>query len=135
MKELFEDVIFHGQVDINEAINIDKPINGVKEFVALVTQTSTNAPVLTIIKNQFGITPSLVRSAAGWYRINFDGGDTVLELGKTITLITTGESASQGVVHARRGNDTTVYIFSYDMAGNSADDKVTKASLLVQVYE
>lgn len=44
------------------------PTGGVKEYVALLTQTGTNAPVATVLKNTLGGTVVWTRNAIGDYR-------------------------------------------------------------------
>ena len=49
-------------------------INGVKKYVALLTQSGTSAPVATVLENTLGDTPTYTRDFQGSYYISKSGG-------------------------------------------------------------
>lgn len=72
-QKIFEDIEFHGSVEVKQGIAIDKPVNGVKKYVAKVTQSSTNDPVATIFENSLGGVPVWTRSGAGSFNCTLAG--------------------------------------------------------------
>ena len=44
----------YGDVTIQNDLNVEGNINGVKKYVALLSQTGTNAPVATVLENTIG---------------------------------------------------------------------------------
>ena len=63
-----------------------KNIHGTKVYTALLTQTSTNAPVATVLENSLGATVTWTRSSAGQYVATCTGAFTS---GKTLVFIGT----------------------------------------------
>lgn len=65
--EVIDDSIGDDQI-ADQAITTNKL--EYKEYVARITQVSTNAPVATILKNTLGFTPTWSRVSAGKYRMS-----------------------------------------------------------------
>lgn len=76
------DVLAKASADDEDVEWVD-PTGGVKEYVALLTQTGTNAPVATILKNTLGGVPVWTYSTVGTYLATLASAFTV---NKTIVL-------------------------------------------------
>jgi hypothetical protein len=64
---------------------------GVKVYEALLTQSGTDAPTATILRNTLGVVPTLSYVSPGIYRLNASGA---FDENKTIVMIGTGETAN-----------------------------------------
>lgn len=68
MRVMYEDANGVESLWVGNADGVAWPAVGYKEYVALLTQTSTNAPVATVLKNEIGGL-SWVRNSAGSYTL------------------------------------------------------------------
>lgn len=109
---------------------------GVKEYVALLTQTGTDAPVATVLKNTLDVTPTYLYVAAGEYTLN-DADETPFMV-STKTVITFGQN--------HNNNDfvnMSFYLYetfamrlyvTHGVTGNGIDSNMTITPIKIEVY-
>ena len=100
-----------------------------KVYVALLTQTGTNAPVATVLKNTLGGTVVWTYDSAGIYIGTLIG---VFTLDKTYSIISQSISnLATSVVYRTSAN--TVQVLSAE-EGNVVDDILSNTSIKIEVY-
>ncbi len=107
-----------------------------KSYVALLTQTSTNAPTATVLENHFGIGATFSYNVAGNYRLHMAGQFT-----SSKTVIFVG-SADQGVVGgdfaqfiANRIDTDKIDLITIDVNGaGTTDGLLNDTSIEIRVY-
>jgi hypothetical protein len=106
-----------------------------KSYVALLTQTSSNAPVATVLENEFGITATFSYNVTGNYRLHMTGQFT------SKTFILPG-SADQGpiggdfghFIAVKESNDI-ISLQTYDVNGaGSMNGLLNDTSIEIRVY-
>lgn len=100
-----------------------------KVYTALLSQTSTNAPVATILENTLGGTVVFSYSGVGSYVATLTG---VFILNKTWCSITSTASADVTVT-AGRSSDNTVNINSF-LSGTLTNSIMSPTCLEIRVY-
>ena len=99
---------------------------GYTAYTALVTQTGTDAPVATILKNNTGYTYTWARTAGGTYTITASGN--AFTSNKTIVFYNLGEYAFSVGQPWTRTSDTVVTI---SLGG---DGRITNGSFEIRIY-
>lgn len=100
---------------------------GYKEYVALLTQTSTNAPVATIIRNELSGTPVWSYANVGVYDMTLTG--EFLSGTTGVFIMTAGPSTVSG----GRNNDDKIRLRVLDDTGTGQDAKLTDSLIRVIV--
>ena len=100
-------------------------------YVALLTQTSTNAPVATVLQNTLGGTVVWTREDVGYYVGTLEGvftvGKTWVSLTKYNTEVSVGSSGNWNV--------NNVEILQTDLSElNTPLDGMSKTSIEIRVY-
>ena len=115
--------------------------DGVKRYVALLTQTGTSDPVATVLENSLGGTVGWTRTGVGDYTGTLAGAfvsnRTVLILGSFIPQIDTPAAAFSNGYLARVGSDAVNLIttnFDTGFVGGKADDLLSDTSVIIYVY-
>lgn len=104
---------------------------GYKSYVALLSQSGTLDPVMTVLQNTLGGTPVFTRESAGIYPITLAGAFTA----KTFTLVSGVVSPQDGVFCSiRRITNDTCYLYSVDVTGTSYDIGVDNVAVEIRVY-
>jgi hypothetical protein len=105
--------------------------DGVKRYVALMTQTSTNAPVATVLENTLGGTVVWAYGSPGNYTGTLAGafltGKTVLLVG---TVLVNGDYS---MARLRRADDNAVALVTID-TGSATDDLLSSTAVDIRVY-
>jgi hypothetical protein len=119
------------QASTSESKRITQEVTlGYKVYAALLNQSSTNAPVATILKNTIG---AVVWSRAnqGLYVATLSGA---FPLVKTFVLIGSINAGRGGVSQATTAN--TVEVITYDMTSpfNAQDAYLVNTSIEIRVY-
>jgi hypothetical protein len=96
-----------------------------KEYVALLTQTVTNAPVATVLDNTLGGTVVWSRNTFGNYSGILTGAFTV---NKTVGYVQTN-TASRPLSFNSNASANTI-----EISTNGADDILNNATIVVRVY-
>ena len=105
---------------------------GVKEYVALLTQTGTNAPVATVLKNTLGGIPIWTYSGVGDYVCTLTG---VFTTGKTAISCQSTGGAQYGVPLISSLTLSNFTLSTFDLyAADFGDDVLTKALIKIEVY-
>lgn len=124
-------------VDGNQGINkvLTSDANGVatwtanpatyKKYVALLTQSGTNAPVATVLENTLGGTVVWTRSTDGIYHGTLSG---VFTASKTATLITNVPNVATIVTGGRSSSDVVV------VNTDGVDGTLSSATIEIRVY-
>ncbi|MEI2773359.1 MAG: hypothetical protein V9G98_22400 [Candidatus Competibacter sp.] len=107
---------------------------GVLEYVALLTQTGTDAPVATVLRNTLGGAVVWTYVGAGNYRATLAGA---FPSGKTV-LIATGNEIGGGNFNLpllnREGNDSILLWTVQADAGALSDALLSGTAIVIQVY-
>ena len=100
----------------------------------LITQTSTNAPVVTYHENTLGATPVATRSGSGIFLLTSAG----LFAGKPWFFIGSGSNIDTKVASSVTDDDIQIYTSKFDSGGpnfNLEDDILTNVSFEIRVYD
>lgn len=125
MNQFTKRKVFNDEPDGNGAIGIQP-----KVYEALLTQTGTNAPVITVLYNTLGFTPVIGYSIAGKYQIQANAGYTA---NKTVMYIGSGTVQPSHIeVFTDVGGD--IFIVSAVDGSGLADDLLYKTPILIKVY-
>jgi hypothetical protein len=103
---------------------------GYKVYVALLTQTGTDAPVATILQNTLGVVPTWSYEGVGEYQLNQTG---LFTLNKTIVLLG-GVTGGGDTLVTDVGNVNYFYISTSDETDNLANDLLSKTTIEIRVY-
>lgn len=112
--------------------------SGVLEYIALLTQASTAAPVATVLKNTLGVTITWSRNSAGNYSGTspsslFASGKTALSHGSTITG--TAYSVLQFVrTDVENVTLTTLSVSAVGGTADPADDLLSATMVRIEIY-
>jgi hypothetical protein len=102
---------------------------GYKVYTALISQSGTAIPTVTILENTLGFTPTFTRSNVGLY--------TMLSSGAFIASKTTSQIQGVGLNNATiyRGSDSVLFITTTLSNGSYSDDAISVPTLLeVRIY-
>jgi hypothetical protein len=112
--------------------------SGVKRYTALLTQTSTAAPVATVLQNTLSGTPAWARASQGTYTITlasaFTSNKTVVMFGTT--LLTNSDFT---VVRSVKTSTSVITIYTLDVsvllqASNLTDELLNNTEIKIEVY-
>lgn len=95
-----------------------------KSYVALLTQTGTNAPTAVVLENTLGISPVYAYGGVGSYTLTSTG---TFVLGKTYAFIQ--NNSTLNVVNTTDDAPDIIYILT-----NSADDLLISTTIEIRVY-
>ncbi len=111
--------------------------SGIKVYSALLTQTSTNAPVATILQNTLAGTPVWTRSAQGIYLATLSGAFPLNKTGCSPV----GDGADLSVIFGAlpeyfiyRESDNVINLSVADYTGAAADDLLGANLVAITVY-
>jgi hypothetical protein len=106
-----------------------------KKYVALINQSSTNAPTAIILENTFSEIPTFSRTTTGVYELELIDSFT---LNKTFIVTgsadITGGGGNFATVIARRFDEDTITLYTYDDFTLS-DNMLVNTSIEIRVYE
>ena len=113
-------------------VTADK-IRPYKVYVALLTQTSTNAPTATVLENTLGGTVVWSYSATGQYLATLTGAFTS---SKTAIYIQDGVKTGGGnyYVTASRVSADVVAVYSSDNSFNGINGGISNRTIEIRVY-
>lgn len=101
-----------------------------KTYVALLTQSGTDAPVATVLENTLGGTVVYSYSQTGIY-------DGTLSLAfpsnKTVTVINGGGNSGSLLGSITRLSDNAFRVYSFD-GGSASDDMLSSTEIIITVY-
>jgi hypothetical protein len=100
--------------------------NTYKTYVALLTQTGTDAPVATVLENTLGVTPTYTYEGVGQYSIALNGGFTIV---KTWQIISSNNIGSQDKLEIYDNGNDSIWIDT-----NLSDGKLTNTPIEIRVY-
>ena len=119
-----------------------EPGLGTRFYAALLTQSGTNAPTVTLSKNTLGFTVSWTRVGVGHYKITGK-----FPLGKTFPYTANYNTRTQTLVNNElyavvgwaaisgwNENGTTIHLYSQDMDGNLADGLLTNYPFRLEIF-
>lgn len=106
-----------------------------KKYVALINQSSTNAPTAIVLENTFSEIPTFSRTSTGVYKLelidSFTLDKTFIITGSADISAGTGDFAT---VIARRFDEDTITLYTYDNF-TSSDNMLVNTSIEIRVYE
>ena len=105
-----------------------------KRYIALISQTGTANPTVTVIKNDFSGTISVTRNAVGDYRVT----NTLSEFtnNKTSACINNSTNYAVKFTGCTRLSDTIIAVATYSLAGGgiAADTLLLNDTIVIEVY-
>jgi hypothetical protein len=108
------------------------PTKGYTEYVALVNQSSTNNPTVTVLKNDLGGTPVWTRTGTGSYKMTLAG---VFTTNKTYVMIGQNYQNNYGELTYAYWNSTNdVYIETVNASNTPTDGLLVIRTIEVRVY-
>lgn len=109
------------------------PDLGYTEYVVRLTQTGTNAPVATLIKNNLGYNPAWSYVSTGHYRVTATGA---FPAATTVPELILSSSTGGVTFSAVRVNDNyiDVYVMSTEDSPAGQNDVLSDAKFRVVVY-
>ena len=100
-------------------------------YVALLTQTSTNAPVATVLSNNLTATLTWARTGPGVYTLTANAA--TFTANKTIVFLNAGLSIP--LISAERTSDTILTVKTYNSGtGVAVDAAITNGAFEVRIY-
>lgn len=120
-------------------------VGGVKRYVALLTQTSTDAPVATVLENTLGGTVVWSRGQAGVFTATLAGAFPATTTFCTVLNVLENGRSQSGFVAIRREDSDTLWLTSW-LPGNgpaelegpvvytAADGMLTNCPVEIRVY-
>jgi hypothetical protein len=115
------------------ALDIPAPTSlGYTALSCLVTQSGTDAPTMTIAKNDLGVVPVWTRQSTGYYILTAAG---LFTDEKTFIFATPAFGLVGQTINAFRQSDDICIIFSANATGTLTDSLLTKANFEIRVYE
>lgn len=97
------------------------------ELVATMTQNSSSGPVLTIIKNDYGVTPSTLYDGVGTYRIVMTGAFV-----NNTAVLTTSTGGSVYHINASKAGNNDIAVYCFDASGTLSDDLIDGATIVIK---
>lgn len=106
---------------------------GIKQYVALLTQTGTNAPVATVLANTLGGTVVWARDAQGQYSATLANAFTA---SKTVIIAANTTADGTGCyVKTQIQNTSTVSVSAVLEGGSTySDDQLENTAVTINVY-
>ncbi len=105
-----------------------------KKYVALISQTSTNAPTAIVLENTLSGTPTLTRTGIGSYELTLN---TEFTTDKTWVVGGSADNNAGGgdfaTLDIRRLNANKITLITYDNFSVS-DDMLVSTSIEIRVY-
>lgn len=128
LKSRFQSGDFPTEQDFIDLIDTLGSGTSYKKYVALLTQTGTNAPIATVLENTLGFTPTYTYVGSGQYTIVSSAGFTINK--------TTQDISNKGS-HALSTEAIGIYYFSSSAIQiniNGGDNTLDKTSVEIRVY-
>lgn len=133
-------------LDVASAVNVSQEISDslatvtagdtlpYYEYSALLTQSSTNDPTVTVLYNTFSGTIVWSRNGAGDYRGTLTGAFPANKLIPITTFYSDAGTSNSGILSARRVDDNTVRTIGFDLeAGAFADGSMSNTAIIIRV--
>lgn len=118
---------------------IDDGVRPYKVYVALLTQSSTDAPTAVVLENTLGETITWARSAEGVYTGTCSG--SIFLIGKTMAMIGVKAGVTDGIhtsIGTYRNTDSVIIIYTIaEVFGPSVelnDTEMTNTPIEIRVY-
>lgn len=102
-----------------------------KVYIALLTQSVTNDPTVTVVLNTLGVTPSVTRDDVGNYWVTATGKFTA---DKTVCEIDYNSVDTFGKLNIQRADVNICTIQSYDNTDTLADSLLLNNWIKITVY-
>jgi len=100
-------------------------------YVALLTQTSTNAPVATVLSNNLTATLTWARTGVGVYTLTASAA--IFTANKTIVFLNAGSGIP--LISAERTSDTVLTVKTFVPSSAAATDNfITNGAFEVRIY-
>lgn len=122
---------------------IDASNQGFTVYTALLTQTSTNAPVATVLQNTTGSTLTWARTNVGEYTLTASSPGSIFVVAKTV-IITQDITAIAGTALQPFFNDVTAnttsilkFVTAVDFSGGglNSDGVLNKTFIEIRIYQ
>jgi hypothetical protein len=101
-----------------------------KKYVALISQSGTNAPVPTILENTLGVVPVWSYGAVGEYYLDYNNA---FPFGKTWIIVQQPDTNAGKTMPYQESSEDRITFYSYDALGIQANGGMSSASALTSV--
>jgi hypothetical protein len=105
--------------------------SSVREYVALITQSGTDAPTAKVLKNTLGGVPTLNRAAAGIYYMELN---EAFNVDKTCVFIGNTQNDTGTMTEASCNSTSRIYIETILASNAFSDDLMTNCAIQILVY-
>ncbi len=102
--------------------------SGIKRYVALISQSGTSAPTVTVLENSLGFTPTFGYTSAGLYDVASASGFTS---NKTCVILQAGINSRAGATVA---GVSSITLTSQNSSGTLTDGILNNNTLKIEVY-
>jgi hypothetical protein len=100
-------------------------------YTALISQSGTSAPTVTVLENNIGGTVVWGRSSVGNYTGTLSGA---FSISKTIAFISGMASPTGFFLRIRRSSNDVVQILTSNSSSSSSDDILSETAVRIEVY-
>jgi len=101
-----------------------------KKYVALITQSGTNAPTAEVLENTLGFTPTFSYDGVGSYII--ESPNSNFTVSKTVTMMTASGASSMEIASI---DADEIFIISRDHSGTATNGLMSKMPIEIIVYD
>lgn len=123
---LLKNVVENGHLVAEDAIS------PYKVYSALLTQTASNDPVVTILQNTLGVVPTWYRIDPGTYYAESYG---TWKLNKTTLTVGPLAFGSEGAfAKTKIDSEDQLYVVTYDKTDTEVDDALANTFIEIRVY-
>lgn len=107
-----------------------------KVYVALLSQTGTDAPVATVLKNTLGFIPTFAYSGQGQYTINSSAGFTANKTWvNTPNTVNDGDPFSTGyIIQCAIASTSQIVLTCSNIVSGGADGVINNTPIEIRVY-
>lgn len=129
-----EFAVVDGVTYVGNSSNVPVPVKGYLEYSALISQTTTNAPTVTVIRNELSGTVVWTRSATGIYLGTLSGAFTENKTGFNLSPYAqdpTDDNVSSFTIDRSSANAIRVQTFIDNVA---SDTVLNGNTVTIKVY-
>jgi hypothetical protein len=112
--------------------NFKAKLLGYRSYTALLTQTGTNPPVVTVLENNLGKDIVWTYSSVGTYTGTLVGA--FVEQSKVAVITSQTDLTDTGVTTAFRASDDTIIVATFNYTGAPLDGLLSDSLVEVRVY-
>lgn len=126
-----KDSVNNSKTEVYDIEDIVQTANGGKVYKALISQSGTSAPTVTVLQNTLGFTPTWSYEGVGTYRVNSVGNFG----SRTYARINHNSVAFIGFDHQFGLTDDYIQLAARNSSGVAADNLLAKDVVEIQILD